>query len=744
MLRVPLLLVAVFLLACAPPPAPIAPAELPTPATGEANAVAIPLRETPASRAELTADDEPDRRLTPDALAARYPVSFAQGLGFDPRRATGLDALQASALALSPTELDALGRRGFVITDRRTTRHFLQGYGDIYHADLPVYVTADAMLYALHAGFATLLRVAEEGHLGPALSHWLDHARAQVSAATRGDAERAADLERYLGVAAGLLTDRLEGLDDTQRALVARAVAASSPEQVELYGSPRVVDFSQFRPRGHYTRSAALSRYFRAVMWLGREGFRLTDVDAGLRVVRRRQVADALALHDALTPALRALWDAIEASLAGAMGEPDDLSLAHVDALRARLSAPLDTLSDDAVLAALDAVRAASPRVARNILRGGSDGRTVAQPVVFSALPQRYSPDAMALSSVVFDRVDRGRVPRMMPDPLDAAFASLANDHALSLLAAPLARHDYATELGRARALLDAHERAFWEGSLGAGWLHILRALSPGAAFVEAGTLPAVARTRDWNTRLLQTQMASWAEYRHDTLAYVAQSYTGSPLCSYPDGYVDPYPEFYARLERWAALGRRWLHTLPPSSVSGLDARSMGDTWFTHLAEAASTLRAMAEHQRTGAPFTPAHLAFLNRAVRLSSRRLRHAHGLGRVVHRPLPRRRARSGAACARRRRTHPAFRRARCHRRTRAARGHGSPSDDGGHRRKLHGPPGCTSASSRRTSSTSAPTSNASTTTPGGSPSGAHTPRTCPGWRRSSPATPCRPPSP
>jgi hypothetical protein len=31
-----------------------------------------------------------------------------------------------------------------------------------------------------------------------------------------------------------------------------------------------MVDFSQFTPRGHYTRSAKLQSYFRCLMWLGR------------------------------------------------------------------------------------------------------------------------------------------------------------------------------------------------------------------------------------------------------------------------------------------------------------------------------------------------------------------------------------------------------------------------------------------------------------------------------------------
>lgn len=618
MQRAALTLIFSSLLACTATPSPGAAPGVPPAASGDANAVATPLREAPASRVELVVRDGLDRRVTRDELAASYPVTYGAGLGYDPLTATGVDALQASSLALSPPELEALARRGFVVTDRRAAPHFLGGYGDIYHADLPVYVTADAILYALHAGFDALLARAEEEHLAPALARWLDGARAQVALSSLGASEPAADVDLYLGVAAALLAESPGALDPTHRSLVDRAAAASGPASVTLYGSERVVDFSQFRPRGHYTRSPALARYFRAVVWLGREGLRLTDLDAaGRRVVRRRQVAAAFALRGALTPELHAAWAAIEGALAGAVGEPDDLTLSTLGALVERLGVPLDAADDAAVVAAIDAVRGESPRVAGSILRGG-DGATAAQPVYFSALARRYSPDAMALSSVVYDRVGGGAVRRMMPDPLDAAFASLANDHALELLGASLARHDYATDLRRARVLVDAHERAYWEGSLGAGWLHALRALSPGASLADAGTLPAVARTRAWSTRLLQAQMASWAEYRHDTIAYVAQSYTGTVACSYPDGYVDPYPTFYARVERWAETGRRWARALPPPAVAWRGVGAAAEGWFERLGATASTLRAMAEHERTGAPFTAEQVAFLNRAVRVS------------------------------------------------------------------------------------------------------------------------------
>ena len=34
-----------------------------------------------------------------------------------------------------------------------------------------------------------------------------------------------------------------------------------------------IEDYSQYKPRGHYTRSETLEKYFKAMMWYGHTGF---------------------------------------------------------------------------------------------------------------------------------------------------------------------------------------------------------------------------------------------------------------------------------------------------------------------------------------------------------------------------------------------------------------------------------------------------------------------------------------
>ena len=132
----------------------------------------------------------------------------------------------------------------------------------------------------------------------------------------------------------------------------------------------------------------------------------------------------------------------------------------------------------------------------------------------------------------------------------------------------------------------------------------------------DGGGLPPVAQTEAWGRRILNTQLASWAQLRHDTILYAKQSYTTGVACEFPDAYVDPYPAFFAEIERFAAAGRGLVDGLPSATAGPLGVRIR--TYFEKLAQVSAILREMAEHQRTGLPHKPEHIAFINQAVDLS------------------------------------------------------------------------------------------------------------------------------
>lgn len=588
--------------------------------TVDPNATVVTPERTTAQREALSALTERIDACAPQTaatLGAQHALPQTTTLPYDPSAASGLDLLQASALALDAGELAVLGERGFVIAERTRFPTFVYGYKSIYAMDLPVFVSADSVLYAVHRSYDSMLSNLEAVALMPTLQSVLDGMRAHLTA------DSDPDLEVYLGVASTLLSSELvSARDAATQARLDDLVAAVRREEgmgpVVLFGGSRLVDFSQFEPRGHYTESPQLQQYFRALMWLGRIDLRLIETRSdGTQEFRRRELLAALALRELMDAGTRAQAESIGKAISVFVGEPDGMTPRDVDRLLADLgvsdAAGAAALSDEVLAQAVVAGGYGQQQIASQVMINGG-GATLPLAASFALFGQAYVIDAHVLANVVYDRVDDGRVKRMLPDPLDVAFAALRNDQAAALLAPELERYPYARELCEMRELVDAHGDDYWRSNLYTGWLGAIRALSPspGELTDAASGLPAIATTEAWGRRVLNTQLASWAELRHDTLLYAKQSYTGGATCDFPDAYVDPYPAFF---EAIANLGRQGAEAM---TTLGLEPAYFVDgvrDYFVGLTETATSLRDIAAAQRSGTPLTEEQLAFINEAV---------------------------------------------------------------------------------------------------------------------------------
>lgn len=548
--------------------------------------------------------------LSTDELLAKSPGITTQPLGYVPEQAKWFDLIQASSLALNDAEIERFNLNGFVISERQSYPDFFYGYKTIYAMDLPVYITADAVLTALHRSYDTILMEVENSYMAPTLRQLLADLRTRISSATISD-DAKHDLNLLLGVAAGLL-DTNASVDAEANTLIAKIRAASGTAPVALFGTEREIDFSQFLPRGHYADNPQLQNYFRAMMWLGRTELRLVDVDlSGARKLMRREVEDVLALDEMFTEELRNKWDSLESIVALFVGEADYMMLPQAAKLRSALgiatSTELSRIDDVQLLATIDAGSYGNQRICSQLMVV-EDGMTTL-PNSFAFLGQRYTVDSHVFTRVVFPNTKEYR---MMPHPLDVAFAAFGNDQAAELLHNELDTYHYAADLGAARQLVEWHGADYWDTSLYTLWTDALRQISAGK--YDVTSLPAVARTEAWGRRLLNTQLASWAELRHDTLLYAKQSYTGIPLCEYPDGYVDPYPLLFARLKQLGTLAAEKLGQVLPSASA-----SQVITYFQNFAQVAARLEILAAEELTGAPRTAEDLAFLNDAVALKT-----------------------------------------------------------------------------------------------------------------------------
>jgi hypothetical protein len=203
----------------------------------------------------------------------------------------------------------------------------------------------------------------------------------------------------------------------------------------------------------------------------------------------------------------------------------------------------------------------------------------------------------------------------MMPSTFDVAYAALGNDGALPHLLPEFEEHNYVPELESSRVLVDAHPEELWSANLYGEWLTALRAMSPGGWVSDPASagMPRVTGTEAWNRRVMNSQLASWAELRHDTLLYAKQSYTDVPACEFPDAYVDPYPELFGSLARFADHG-----VALADELTVLAGTHLGDrvrTYFTHLSGTAGRLSSLAEAQKSGSEFSADDLEFLNQMI---------------------------------------------------------------------------------------------------------------------------------
>jgi hypothetical protein len=579
---------------------------------------------------QLKSDLGDAQKTTAAQLQERYSLPLTDGIDYGASTAENLELLQASSMKLEPKELDVLNKQGFVISGRQSFPTFAYGYAAIYASDLPVYISADSIADALHRSYDQILSTLETRLLREELDTLL--ADLQATLRDQPSSQTRADLDTYLAVAQGLLSGTpivvAGGSQKTVDQIVQMAVAATGTAGFELFGVKRSEDMSQYKPRGHYEDDPSLQTYFRAMMWLGRVDFRLVETqDDGTQVLHRPQVDAMLMLQSLFTDTNMRRFERIDDVVRAFVGESDNMTMSQVPALLQVLGAKdavgVAKIDDATLMAAILENGFGKQQIMSALMTGGLDA-AVPLNMSFLLFGQRYVVDSHVLSNVVWDRV---RTMRMMPDPLDVAFAALGNDQAASLLKDQLEQYDYAGDLAAMRTLVDAHDQGFWHKNLYNDWLSALRALSPLNTNISdpaAAHLPSVTATDAWGRRILNTQLASWAQLRHDTLLYAKQSYSGIAGCHFPDAALDPYPEFYAAVARFADHGY-----VLAMLVDGAAANVVGEQrtselralsaqlrdYFGRMLDVAGTLKTLAESELAGGELTADQLAFINDAV---------------------------------------------------------------------------------------------------------------------------------
>ena len=533
---------------------------------------------------------------------------------------------------LNEAELAKFQQNGFVVSPRIALKGDDPGLGivesptpvDFYYKiwtdDLPVFITSDSVLDAWHQTFLSMLEETEELVLYPALRELLTLPRPLEGGGSEpplsdlstllalwhtidSEGERhviraIGDLNVYLGTAASLLRgyDPSPPTSDTASPAHWFQVTqqATNFEKRGLYGDmDRIEDMTLFKVRGHYVNSQVLSAYFQGFLWLSRAQFQMAWTNPTPPQLsqsnRELRAAILLALQVRDRGYLPA-WQKIEAFLQLLNGQSDAMTVVEMLALLESLNLDyVEAIASDTDLATIRTALLASTYGVQEIDNGTLDPAECNPidyelPRALSLYGQRWTPDSFTMNQVVFPNVKENGVAsyRRVPSGLDAAYAVFGNDTALPILADRMTDtegvpfrdgYPYHENLAAARSVFDSQQDEFWTEHTYGSWLHSLRALSPPLS----ASAPDTFRTTAWKRRVLNTQLMSWTQLRHDTLLYAEQSFTPPLVCEFPDGYVDPYPEFWNRLSSMALQYKGLLSTLELSGEFWIEQRF--DEW---------------------------------------------------------------------------------------------------------------------------------------------------------------------
>lgn len=497
-----------------------------------------------------------------------------------------------------------LERNGFVLQEARWEQPFFV-YEENAYSNIPHFITLDSVLHLYHLFFQFALRRLEERALAPRLTQFTRRLLAQCIQTYRQvdtPALKDAALRNvaYVGVAA-----RLQNLNDPlpepALAMVRKELALVRAHSRLAEGAilPYAIDYSQFAVRGHYTRTPALQRYFRAMMWFGLFPFAPKRLLPGMRrEPTPTPVRQALLLTDALYRAnLVGDWQQLMTPIDFFVGGVDDLTPPEVRRLAERVYGKHPTLRSyadskrfEAFFAEFQKVRLEGIRPKFASMRGDLPPLPDPDSPQMRLLGQRYIPDSEVLQEL------SDPLHRPVPSGLDV-MATLGSARAATHLdAKPVQWDQY---LPRRRQLTErfaALGKRDWTRNLYWGWLWLLRSI------VAQGqeNLPSVFRTAAWQDKSLQTALASWAQLRHDTILYGKQSVVGAEGDSeILDTEYTRYHYVEPNLEAWRRLLELTRMTKQLPFLDKLLRDKLND-----LESIVAFLREMARKRLAGQPLT--------------------------------------------------------------------------------------------------------------------------------------------
>ena len=487
-----------------------------------------------------------------------------------------------------------LARDGFAIVPA-THNQLFHIYEQNDYSNFPSFVTTDLFLQLYHLYFDCMLRELEEHALDSLMIDFTYDMYINMHAqAMKGETPLLRQLSHhnavYFSIAYELLTGKPIGHPDEREEAEKEVAKVMKSENAfsDFIGEYQEVEFpySLFRPRGHYTRSEQLQRYFRGMMWLQSVPFGL---DSPEQVQLAAVMADELNRHE---PVQRT-YQRVNQLMNYLMGQPDNLSIPQVQAELQKAGKPLaELLESEADMARL--------KSALNVI---AEQQTRIRPKYeytshnkVCLMPQRYQPDAEVLQEMV--DYDSKPTTRPTPKGLDF-FAAMGVSAAEQILKEEGQKwKDFGSQLTKMKQRMGEID---WQETIATLWMQALKTVND-----KDGQVPYFMATPEWELKNLNASLGSWAELKHDAILYAKQ-----PMGAECGGGGVPDPVVQGYVEPNVGFWKKAIELLENTSKLLKDQRMMTekvDNATERIGETARFLLRVSEKELAGQPLTDEEL----------------------------------------------------------------------------------------------------------------------------------------
>ncbi len=547
-------------------------------------------------------------------LKSQYVQSYDQN--FDITDYNYLDSIIIK-MNLTDGELNLLEQNQFFVTERLSYVSYGDALWNIYSRDLPVMITTDMILHAMHKSYDEILKVLEIKLMRPNLQTFLQSLYdnypnfKDAHSGSPAILKSLKDVDLYVTVGLSLIEDKTMSSQFDHQQEVDRVLQLIKNENftsTNLFSDSTLdLDFSQYKPRGHYTESEELEQYFRTMMWLGRGSFYLTPPPLKEFSLdeKKRINSSAFLLNQFIESSNeKHLLDQNDKIINKLIGESDNITADEYSLLLDKLGIhKVDDLLNnfENYYNALENDPDFKSRIASfPYFTDPNSEEPEELPITYKLSGQRFIIDSYIFSNLVHDRVKF----RLLPDPLDALIC-LGNNDAIDLMQDEIEEHNYAKNLASLRYLVDHQEKEYWTEGFYGTWLDAIRSLGQDQDWDEE-RVPPFMKTTAWQQEKMNTQLAAWTQLRHDNLLYAAQSYTGGIGCCFPHSYVEPYPAFYERVAKFSTEARTFFET---ADIDVNVDRII--SYYNSFENVIGQLQTLAEKELNKEPFTEEEEMFL-------------------------------------------------------------------------------------------------------------------------------------